>query len=657
MSIINKISDYINRKKNPDAVQPIDDAAQSDAEVVEVAVEQPIDKDKLHEFDTILLRYQQGKAFLDDRIIENHKYYKLRQWDVMNQKNKGKGGAEQIQPQSAWLFNAIANKHADAMDNFPSPNILPREENDRIEAERLTAIIPVVLDQCDFEQTYSDAWWDKLITGTSCYGVFWNKEKLNGLGDIDIKKIDLLNLFWEPGVTDIQDSQYVFHTALVDNKVLESAHPELKNKLGGNAFFAREREHDDTIDNSDKSLVVDVYYKYNDDGQTILHYCKYVGDTVLFATENDPDLRDSGLYNHGKYPFIPDVLFPNADSPAGFGYIDIGKDTQEYIDRISQSILKNTLVNARPRFFARQDAGVNLEDYADFSKDIVKYTGSADDIVPIKTSGLPGVYINVLEGKINELKEITGNRDIQTGGTTSGVTAASAIAAMQEAGSKLSRDSSKASYRHYRQIVLLVVELIRQFYDVSRSFRIVGDDGQQRFEQYNNSGIVPQPMGDVAPDGQVIPEFGVDIQYRLPLFDIEISAQKQSPYSKMAQNELALQLYQLRLFDTNNTDAALMCLDMMDFDRKQAIIQKISNNGTILQMLVQAQQRELQLAQLIDEREGTNLAQQIAAEITGSPLMMGQTVGEADVNLDVAPGEAENTKKARQRTAEMTNPT
>ena len=43
-------------------------------------------------------------------------------------------GAQQVEPTSGWLFNAIANKHADVMDNFPSANVLPREEGDRAEA-------------------------------------------------------------------------------------------------------------------------------------------------------------------------------------------------------------------------------------------------------------------------------------------------------------------------------------------------------------------------------------------------------------------------------------------------------------------------------------------------------------------------------------------
>lgn len=610
-------------------------------------IQQPIGKEQLAEFDSVLLEYQRGRASLETRIKENYKYYKLRQWEVMNKTLKPK---DAVEPKSAWLFNAIANKHADAMDNFPAPNVLPREKSDTEEAKSLSAIVPVVLDQCEFEKTYSSAWWDKLIIGTSVYGVFWNKDKMNGMGDIDIKNIDMLDLFWEPGIKDIQDSRYVFLISLCDNDILEKAYPELENKLGGKPLYLTEREHDDTVDTSNKSAVVDVYYKLDVGGRVILHYCKYVGDTVLYATENNDDTRNRGIYDHGQYPFVPDVLFPNADSPAGFGYIDIGKDTQEYIDRISQAVLKNTLSGARPRYFYRKDTGINAEDYADLNKELVSYTGQSDDIVPIVTKGLDSIYLNVLESKVNELKETTGNRDISTGGTTSGVTAASAIAAMQEAGSKLSRDSAKASYRQYRQIILLVIELIRQFYDVPRSFRITGADGDYQFKDYSNEKIAPQPQGDIDADGNVIPEYGVEVGYRVPLFDVEITAQKQSPYSKMAQNELALQLYQLRFFDPNNTDAALACLDMMDFDRKDTIMQKIADNGTLLQKLIETQQQALSLAQMLDPR----FAQQIAGAAS-EPIQEQQPHSPVPVSLEDT-GEAENTKRARQRTAEMTAP-
>ena len=46
---------------------------------------------------------------------------------------------------SGWLHNVIVSKHADAIEAYPEPNILPREESDRAEAKVLSAIIPCVL--------------------------------------------------------------------------------------------------------------------------------------------------------------------------------------------------------------------------------------------------------------------------------------------------------------------------------------------------------------------------------------------------------------------------------------------------------------------------------------------------------------------------------
>lgn len=622
----------------------------------------PVDKKRIREFNIELRKYQSGKQFHDARVIKNYNYYRLLQWEVMEAQSKGKV-KQQIKPKSGWLFNAIANKHADAMDNFPRPNILPREEGDREEAEMLSSILPVVLDQCDFENTYSANNWEKPVAGTGVYGVFWNKEKMNGLGDIDIQKVNILNLFWQSGINDIQKSKYVFHTALIDNDVLESTYPELKGRLGIKDFMPAARTHEDNIDTSNMSTVVDVYYKVKMNGRTVLHYVKYCGDVVLYATENDTKPNDksrvpalSGLYDHGLYPFVPDVMFPYSDSPAGFGIIDIGADTQNYIDRLSQSILKNTIASAAPRFFTREGSGINKEQYADLTQEIIEYKGNLQDaIVPIPSKGLDSAVIQAYHDKIDELKEVTGNRDVSTGGTTSGVTAASAIAAMQEAGSKLSRDSAAASYRSYREIINLVIELIRQFYDVSRAFRITGKDGGYEFVTYNNSGIVPQPQSEVDANG-VPTAFGVNVGYRLPMFDIEVTAEKQSPYSRISHNELVLQLYQLGIFRPDNADQALACLENLDFDRKESILQRVAQNGTMLQLLVQAQQRELMMAQIIDSIKGTNFAQQVAQEMLPA---QGQDVMAPPVDIDLTGGTGESsvTQNARQRVADMASPT
>lgn len=638
--------------------QSLDMSAVPDTGELEPFQRLPISKPEIHEAYQTLLKYKQGKASLEHRLLENQKWYTLRQWEYLRTRERKKH-PEQVEPTSAWLFNSIANRHASAMDNFPAANILPREEGDKGEAKALSAVIPVVLDQCNIEQTYSDIIDDKTESGTGMYGVFWDASKHNGLGDIEITSVDLLQLFWEPGITEIQDSRNVFYISIQDNDLLEEQHPELKDKLGGPVMEIPRYTFDETVDLSEKSTVVDWYYKKRGmNGKTVLHYCQFVAgqDEPLFATENDPAYAESGWYDHGLYPFVTDRGYRCKGTITGFGYVDVAKSAQEYIDRGDQAILQNMLFNARPRHFIRNDGSVNEEEYADVTRDFVHVDGNlgADSVMPVQANPLNSIYVQILDNKINELKETTGNRDVNTGGTTSGVTAASAIAAMQEAGSRLDRDGNKGSYRAFRKVVYMVIELIRQFYDTPRWFRILGDRGMEEFIQYSNAGIMPQPQGQLV--GGVPMEMGIEVGWRVPMFDIEVSAEKQSPYTKVAQNELALQLYSAGFFAPQNSDAALVCLDMMDFDRKQFVVDKVQQNGTLLQMLMQTQQLAVQLAQTLDQEHGTNLAEQMAAQfqMLGQPGMQGGVQPPPD--LEGIGGESPVTRKARARVAESTNP-
>jgi len=288
-----------------------------------------IGENEVIEATKILNDYKSCKSNLERRIIENDRWWKLQHWGLIRKSN-----TTDPEPASAWLFNCISNKHADAMDSYPEPCILPREQSDVEDAKKLSKIIPVLLEYNNFEQVYSDVWWYKLKTGTGCYGVFWNNSVENGLGDIDIRQIDILNMFWESGIKNIQDSRNVFTVELVENDILISRYPFLNGKLiSGGGIDVAKYIYDDNVNTDTKSAVVDWYYKKTIDGKEVVHYCKFVGNSVLYASENDPALYKKGFYDHGKYPFVFDVLYKDEGTPCGFGYIDVMKDVQMYIDK------------------------------------------------------------------------------------------------------------------------------------------------------------------------------------------------------------------------------------------------------------------------------------------------------------------------------------
>ena len=556
----------------------------------------------------ILRKYKQGKNQLERRIIDNEQFWKLRHWTQMEKERMG-GNREDLQPASGWLVNCILSKHADAMDCYPAPTVLPREPGDQEEAEMLTNILPVILKNNQFKRVYSSAWWYKLKSGCAAYGVFWDANKLGGLGDISVRRMNLLNLFWEPGVMDIQDSANFFSTELVNNEELLAQYPQLEGKLSSGTFAVSRFLYDDTVDTTDKSLVVDWYYHTTVNGRKVLQYCKFVNQVVLYATENDPQWAERGWYDHGKYPFVFDVLFPEEGTPCGFGYVDLCKSPQKQIDLMNQAILKNTLAAATPRFFIRSDGAVNENEYADWTKPFVHTNGNlgADSIAPIRTAGLDSIYVAVLDQKIAEMKETAGNRDVSNGGTATGVTAATAIAALQESSGKLSRNMIDDGYEAFADVVTLCIELVRQFYDAPRRFRLVGIHGDKSYVNYTNAGLQPVAMDE-----------GFGVSYRVPEFDLEIGAEQESPYRTMEYNQLAMQLFQMGFFRAELADQAEKCLELMEFKGKEEILRLIEQGKTQQTEIGLLRERLLELAQVVDEAKGSHLTQALETEFADS---------------------------------------
>lgn len=619
-----------------------------------------IGPNEIKKFMKILQNYKSGKSATDRRIIASEQWWKLRN-TVEEQKETEIGKDGGFTSKSGWLHNVIVSKHADAMESFPQPVILPREKADEPEAELLSDVIPCILEHNNFEKTYSDAMWQKMKTGTGVYKVVWDRNMLNGLGDIRVENVNLLNLYWQPGITDIQRSRYFFQTEMVEKEVLLQKYPELEKGLRNTGPFSSRFLYDDPVSTADYVTVIEVYYHKHQQGKKTLHYCKFVGDHVLFATENETEVRQGfdgkpkpamalvGLYDHGKFPYVFDPLFPIEGSPCGYGFVDLCRNPQTEIDIMKTSFVKNAMVGSIPRYFAQENGNVKTEDFLDLSKPLVQVSGSIDETSfrRIEHISLDGNYLNLLQHDINELRETSGNTETATGTTNSGVTAASAIAALQEASGKGSRDSTKGSWRAYGEIVDFCIELDRQFYDMPRHFRIVGEYGVQQFKTYNNAGLQPQPQNFL----------GQDMGMRKPVFDIKVSAQKKNVFTTVSQNQLALDLFKLGFFNPQLADQAIMCLDMMDFEGKDDIMQKISQNGLMWQKLQQYMQMALTMSQIANPAMTEMIAQDIVQTLgQGALVAGGGAVMQSNQIADIRKKEDTRTGNARARAAQASQP-
>ena len=483
----------------------------------------------------ILAEYKRAKGALERRYVLEDKLWR----DVYTS-----GGS------SSWIFNSIVNKHADIVEKMPTSVCLPRERRDEAAADRLTRIIPVITDRAHFESAYSDNAWEKLKHGTAAYGVFWNTSLEDGLGDIDLRALSIGDMFWDMSVSDIQDSKNLFIVSVCDSDGIEATYPHF--------CYAENHESDSAIASmlgytesfDSKCVVVDWYYKrYLDGGVCELHLCKFCGDTVLYSSETDESIS-GGWYAHGRYPVVFDRLYPTGEGICGFGMIAIAADAQDYINKLDANMLTYADWASRVRFWAKRSLGVNEKEFLDLNRSIVEVEGDIDEekLRQIEISPMNESVIDSKRMKIEELKEITGSRDVSQGGITGGVTAAAAISVLREAGAKASRDGIEESYRAYEEIVALIIELIAEFYGSERIFRISGEDGSLDY---------------VGISGRALTEAGEGIR---PHFDIKIETRDNSPSEKKEKNEFIKALYEDGAFKAENVKETLIMLELMDFD-------------------------------------------------------------------------------------------
>lgn len=487
--------------------------------------------------------YKADKEPLVARIRDNERFYS---------ESYSRGGARlaaEMTCDTPFIFAAIENARADAIDSYPSANILERSPEGTKTAELLSRIVPAQLEISEFKRAYKDNIRSKLKFGTAVYGVFYNDDT----GGIDIRSVDILDIYVDMHIPDIQESRFMFISAAVENETLRGRYPEFAPMFTGDAEV-------ETLTHSyslkDRSNVLDCYYKRPDGSVHMMKLCR---NTIIAATE-DMAGYENGLYAHNMYPVVFDVLYRSEHCPFGFGMIDIGKATQIEINKLDAALTENIMCGAKPRYLSKRSGGIDEEEFRDLTRSIVHYEGDPDALKVIDSAGLSEAYLTHRERKKDELKELLANRDFQQGSTAGGVTAASAIETLQQAGEKRSRSLINDTYDSYKKIIYMMLELMRQFFEEKRVYRITDELGQKSFAAFDRSMMFSAGM-----------ENGSSVWRRL-VFDIDVLPQHENPYSRENANNTILMFWQNGMFQPQNCDAAVIALKNMSFDGKERLI-------------------------------------------------------------------------------------
>lgn len=528
---------------------------------------QPLTEQQRRHVDRMYQLYDEFEQYLrleHDKIDECRQIYELKD-----------PRAGEHEPQLPILLSTIENKIADQLDNMPEAVLTPESPQMQQYAEDATDMVRWVFERNDIDIMYQQLAEDYYVTGCALMQVHWDEDMDSGQGGIRIMRVPIDGIVWDPTAKSLQSCRAIFKTAYHPRGWYEEHYPDVGMYVQPDSYRDPRR---DTLSRDQDVMMLECWWReYDADSERyMVHVTHMAGHVLLYDSRDDfPD----GLYAHGEYPFAMCTYRESMTSLRGISCVEDYVELNRYANRNAKYIDWATRFAARPKLILGQ--GLELRDeteITDSSKQIIHVDGMVTNtnLTWMPSPSVPQMAYQMQQWYIDTLKQESGQNQFARGEGGMGVTAASAIQSLQEAGAKSSRMEAQRLSGMYRDAVNQVLWLIAQFFDPPRIIMITGNA---------ESPYLAKPL--IAGRRQMTDSADLHPAYR-----VNLQIRRRNPLRIESENELVLKLYEMSAAAGNPIPLASV-LELMQVDGKERILPRLRE----AQQQQETAQKALELAQ------------------------------------------------------------
>lgn len=560
----------------------------------------------------------------------------------------GNGEYETLQLQS--LLSTFKNAVADQMDNMPEARMEPERAGLEKVAEDLTDVVSFVYAQNDYDSALHRQLVEDFFVGTAIAQTGYDQDMLHGEGDIAVIRWPVESFIWDCSAAELQDARALMKLSWHPLEWFKAHYPERGAYVGDDSShegMARPKSQEGVDDEEGKAMLVEYWWREYDakKHRYKVNVAYLAGNVLLEKFEN--------VYAHGMYPFVVAAFNRVPGQIVGMGMVDELRPMMQYVNRYARYIDENLRMSAKIRMLVNQNAGINEEELADWSCNVIHGDKIGEDGVRwLQSKPLNGIAVQQMLQYQTDIKQDSGQNQFTRGETAGGVTAASAISALQEAGGKISRMHTSALNSMFRNLTNQVMWLINEFYDDRKVRMITGIDGTRREVDMSaahlmGEEVLPEAvqanLDSLTPQQQEQVLTGVRAKRRKsrrtkgvlppPPFTVRVQVQRRNPLRVQAQNELFIQAYTMAA-QAGQQFPLVLLFEMLNVDGKERILPILRQVDQQTQMLQQMQaenerlmQSEANLKQVVAEQNKalagqagqSGTAQSVAQEQQVSP--------------------------------------
>lgn len=535
-----------------------------------------------------------------ERAKESREILLLRdpQQDKATQSRRKDKKTAQLQTLKSTFNNCVA----DQMDNMPEALMIPETKEMSQVAEDLTDIVRFVLDKNNYESLHRRRIEDCFCTGTAVTQIAWDDSMDNGNGNVAIFRWPIENFLWDPMADNIQDARAVFKVSWHPKSWFEQHYPDKVDDMGsddsvyGELGLPEAQKNMHVGEDEERILMVEYWYRlYDAKKKRYTINVAYMAGSVLLESYKD-------VYKHGMYPFVLDVYTPIEGLPVGEGLIQEFVPMMRYVNRYADYIDMNLRMSSKGRLLVNRNAGIDKDALLDWETDVVEGDRiDASALQWMQTQPFTGAVTQQMMQLQTDIKQDSGQNQFSRGETAGGVTAASAISALQEAGGKITRLRTNVFNQGFQSIVEQIVWLISQFYDNKRTVLVTGRTPSEGERDINAS---PSRLFGKAKNAN-------------PCYTVQVQVQRRNPLRQQAQNELFMQAYSMAAQAGASFPLSVL-FELLHVDGKEKILPVLKQSEAMYQQMQQlAAQNEQLMMENQQLSQGVANLQEVVDELTG----------------------------------------
>lgn len=427
-----------------------------------------------------------------------------------------------------------------------------------------------------------------LVYGTAVWFVQWNGKE-GEYGDINIKPIDPFNIFPDPLAENIDNSEYIVYATYKNANQLKQMFPNKASAIEGSRINMSElvanRDENDSQEEN-QVLVLEMWCRdwttmdENVKDEQVLKYPK--GRVITCLPELGIILDDKkNPYKDGKFPF---VLMKNYDVPFkfwGVGEVEQILSPQIYINELTNQIIDNAKSTANMQWIIDKNSGIGQGKLTNRPGLVIRKNPGSEvrrDTPP----PMPTYVRETIDVMKADIQDISGVLDSLKGEKQTGVVAASAILALQEASQSRIRLKIKIMESNLSELANMVYSRMQQFWKLDRWVRITDIEGNPLFREI----------------GQRVLQND---------YDLKVQAGSTMPVNKNAMMDLMIRLAQTNAEDGLPVVDRKAILEYLPVGDKKAITDRFAElQAKQEQQALEQQQAEQQLQQqqLAQQQQG-----------------------------------------------------